>query len=241
MNIAAVGQFIKAQRKKYSLTQGDIAEFIGVSTQAVSKWERGENLPDAGFFTDLAQILQTSIEDILRAGASLETRNQRPETRKAVEDEVFDRIIYRLKSFESAGDIDMDLDFFAYLTGQQKMDFIKALLTLVGFGIVLDEILPYTANTHKAAIVSHVLKNREYEELEQLMPLISNELKTGILEKLLAEERFDVIEEIITAFNRRQRDMIVDCFLAGGEYFDEIDNFVPFFDKKQIEKLLGGE
>ena len=239
MNIAGIGLYIKAQRKKYSLTQGDIAEFIGVSTQAVSKWERGENLPDAAFFSDLAQILQTSIEEMLQAG--LENRPQKPETKKLVDDAVFDRIISRMSSYEQAGDIDMDLDFFAYLTGAQKTDFVQALLALSGFGMVLDEILPYIANVHKTAILTHVLNQCEYDELEQLMPVISNDMKTQTLKKLLAESRFDVIEEVITAFNRRQRDLIVDYFVAQDKHFDEIDNFIPFFDKNQIERLLGGE
>lgn len=65
MNIEKVGEQIAVLRKSKGLTQSELGERIGVSFQAVSKWERGETLPDTTLLPDLAKILETTIDFIL--------------------------------------------------------------------------------------------------------------------------------------------------------------------------------
>ena len=65
MDIIKVGKQIAALRKAKNITQVELGERIGVSFQAVSKWERGESLPDITLLPDLAKILETTIDYIL--------------------------------------------------------------------------------------------------------------------------------------------------------------------------------
>ena len=65
MNVEKVGKQIAVLRKEKGLTQNDLGERLGVSFQAVSKWERGEALPDITLLPDLAKILETTIDYIL--------------------------------------------------------------------------------------------------------------------------------------------------------------------------------
>lgn len=65
MNIEKVGEQIAVLRKTKGLTQSELGERIGVSFQAVSKWERGETLPDVTLLPDLAKILETTVDFIL--------------------------------------------------------------------------------------------------------------------------------------------------------------------------------
>lgn len=65
MNLQDLGDRIRHRRKKYGLTQTDIANAVQVSPQAVSKWERGENAPDISCLSNLAQLLGVSIEWLL--------------------------------------------------------------------------------------------------------------------------------------------------------------------------------
>ena len=64
----AIGQYIQFLRKQKHLSQKQLAEELGVSFQAVSKWETGENLPDASILLDLADVLNTTTDKILSAG-----------------------------------------------------------------------------------------------------------------------------------------------------------------------------
>ena len=65
MNVEKIGEQIAFLRKGKGLTQGELGERLGVSFQAVSKWERGETLPDITLLPDLAKILETTIDFIL--------------------------------------------------------------------------------------------------------------------------------------------------------------------------------
>ncbi len=66
MDIVKVGQQICSLRKAKGLTQADLGERLGVSFQAVSKWERGETLPDITLLPALTDALETTIDNILR-------------------------------------------------------------------------------------------------------------------------------------------------------------------------------
>ncbi len=52
-------------RKKSGLTQEDVAEKLGVTRQAVAKWERGETSPDVEFCIKLAEIYGTTVDALL--------------------------------------------------------------------------------------------------------------------------------------------------------------------------------
>lgn len=58
--------YLSENLKKYriikNLTQEDVAEYLGITAQSVSKWERGESYPDITFLPALANIFETSID-----------------------------------------------------------------------------------------------------------------------------------------------------------------------------------
>ncbi len=68
MNTEKIAGQISSLRKAKGLTQNELGERVGVSFQAVSKWERGETLPDISVLPDLAKVLETSIDNILLGG-----------------------------------------------------------------------------------------------------------------------------------------------------------------------------
>lgn len=57
---------LKFFRKKNGYTQEQVAEKIGVSRQAVAKWERGEALPDIENIVALADIYGVTIDSLVR-------------------------------------------------------------------------------------------------------------------------------------------------------------------------------
>ena len=60
-----LGARIAARRRALGLTQGQVAACMGVSPQAVSKWERGLACPDLVFLDDLAALLDIGLEELL--------------------------------------------------------------------------------------------------------------------------------------------------------------------------------
>ena len=56
---------IKRLRKERNLTQEALADFLGVSFQAVSKWERGESYPDIEMLPEIAVYFGVSVDELL--------------------------------------------------------------------------------------------------------------------------------------------------------------------------------
>ncbi|MFS0647234.1 helix-turn-helix domain-containing protein [Siminovitchia sp. 179-K 8D1 HS] len=52
-------------RKKFGMTQGDVAAFMGVSSAAVSKWEQGLSYPDLSLLPRLATLFDITIDELL--------------------------------------------------------------------------------------------------------------------------------------------------------------------------------
>lgn len=61
----AFGKKIKTLRKSKGLTQEEFASIIGVSFQAVSKWERGDSYPDITYLPTISKLLNISIDELL--------------------------------------------------------------------------------------------------------------------------------------------------------------------------------
>ena len=65
MDPQKTGQFICILRKQRGLTQRELAEAVGVTDKAVSRWERGRGLPDVSLLSPLAAALGTSVTELL--------------------------------------------------------------------------------------------------------------------------------------------------------------------------------
>ncbi len=65
MNTYVTGQTIKKLREAKGLTQSDLADRIGVSSKAVSKWETAKGLPDISLLEPLSLALGVSVSELL--------------------------------------------------------------------------------------------------------------------------------------------------------------------------------
>ena len=70
MDNAKCGKFISELRKARGLTQGQLAEKIGVTDKAVSKWETGRGFPDVSVLAPLAEALGTTITELVNGERS---------------------------------------------------------------------------------------------------------------------------------------------------------------------------
>ena len=73
MSNKSIGEMISSLRKEKGMTQNDLAEKMNVTDKAVSKWERNLSCPDINSIPKLAEILGTSVEDLLNAQVKKQT------------------------------------------------------------------------------------------------------------------------------------------------------------------------
>ena len=69
-----VGKFIAACRKEQGLTQAVLAEKLGITDRAVSKWENGKSMPDSSIMLDICALLKISVNELL-SGERLDMDN----------------------------------------------------------------------------------------------------------------------------------------------------------------------
>lgn len=158
MNQEKIGKYISVKRKGKGLTQEVLAEKLGVSINAVSKWERGLCLMDMSLLKPLSEILSVSINEIL-AGEDIEDesfKNKADEniiniselynlkaTRKgvlALSIVAFILIVFcAIKDISSSGFVSMlcgynGIYFYnRYKYEKDKSDLVTGILFLVGF------------------------------------------------------------------------------------------------------------
>ncbi len=65
MDQVKIGKFIADCRKRVNLTQLQLAEKLGITDRAISKWETGKTLPDSSIMLELCAILGITVNDLL--------------------------------------------------------------------------------------------------------------------------------------------------------------------------------
>ena len=74
MNQIKIGKFIAERRKLVELTQMQLADKLGITDKAVSKWERGIAMPDTSLMLQLCDILRISVNELLN-GEKIDMEN----------------------------------------------------------------------------------------------------------------------------------------------------------------------
>lgn len=112
MNIETANRLLQ-YRKNSGLSQEELAEKIGVSRQAVSKWERSEASPDTDNLIRLAEVYGVSVDELLRGSVNNKTEStetekeaESPEPKAAQGDEGTNYVKYDKVSFKNGIHVD---------------------------------------------------------------------------------------------------------------------------------------
>lgn len=95
----SIGTRIAEARKRKGLTQDQLAEAMGVSPQAVSKWENDISCPDITLLPQLADYFGISVDDLLRGPSAPEAQIVPEEERKD-----FNKMMLRINVLSAEGD-----------------------------------------------------------------------------------------------------------------------------------------
>lgn len=136
MDQIKIGKFIQEMRKEKKITQEGLAEMLGITDRAVSKWERGLCIPDAGTMPELCKILNITINDLF-SGEKVDMKDNE----KKLEENLMDMI--KLK--EQRDKELLTLEIFIGLIGSIIMatcivvaalanmeDYLRVILIIVG-------------------------------------------------------------------------------------------------------------
>ena len=67
MNQEKIGKFIAKVRKEKNITQQELANKLNITDRAISHWENGRSMPDAGIMLELCKLLDINVNELLSA------------------------------------------------------------------------------------------------------------------------------------------------------------------------------
>ena len=137
MDQIKIGKFISECRKNKNLTQASLAEKLGITDRAVSKWENGKAMPDSGIMLDLCNELKISVNELL-SGEVLEMNSYNEKLELNLIDMVKqkEQSDKRLLTMEIVIGVLTSLVFFAliFIASFVKMeDWLRIVLIITGF------------------------------------------------------------------------------------------------------------
>ena len=147
MDSKTLGPFIAEQRKLLGMTQADLAAKLHVTDKAVSRWERGLGLPDINTIEPLAEALEVSIAEVMRAEKTTEglTEQDASKAIKDVLDMVEKKRMERRRIYLITGCIALLLAVIFVIDNMGVMGFVGVFLVclglVAGIGLILYSII----------------------------------------------------------------------------------------------------
>ncbi len=96
MDKKEIGIFIARLRKEKNMTQKELANILGVTNRAVSKWETGEGYPDITLFPIIAEIFEITTDELLTG--KLELKDTKEVKRTHLEEFFYQNSIIRYRN-----------------------------------------------------------------------------------------------------------------------------------------------
>ena len=136
MDQIKIGKFISERRKLAGLTQMQLAEMLGITDRAVSKWETGRALPDSSIMLELCGILKITVNDLL-CGEVINMDNYNKETEKQLlnmvkEKEESDRRLLKMEIAMGIATIIPFLAVCAFVSFYPLKEWVAVLTVLAG-------------------------------------------------------------------------------------------------------------
>ena len=139
MDQIKIGKFIAQRRKNAGLTQMQLAEKLGITDRAVSKWENGKAMPDSSIMLELCDLLKITVNDLLSGEVvTMENYNKELENNLIEMIKQKEQADKRLLSVEVFIGITATVVLFALIFVAAFVQMSNGLrITLIVFGFVL--------------------------------------------------------------------------------------------------------
>ncbi|MGN0352456.1 MAG: helix-turn-helix domain-containing protein [Roseburia sp.] len=193
MDQLKIGKFIAEMRKKKGYTQKELAEQLGITDKAVSKWECGKSMPDNSIMILLCELLDINVNELL-SGESLSsseynqkaeenmmsliretTENNQKSRHSCITIVVGEVSLLLLVVFMAvmSGGITRFTDFFDILSILVILAMDFSVLFMLGLFKPFFKAFPYCIKIDESTSISDVTKSYHAVKTTMLMSLIS--------------------------------------------------------------------
>lgn len=247
INMGNVGFRISELRKAKNMTQMELADKMGISFQAVSNWERGISMPDISKLPEIAQLMGTTVDEILGEKSELVdsavngnvdeyldnntvTAKQLGDIAPILKPAQVDRIVMKT-SINELGDIEVLLPFIS-------QDVINEIARkMVEDGKSIEVLAPFVSRDIIAELAEIRYKNQGLSALEHMAPFIPKDRLQKIADEEYANRGLRHFESIAPFLNREYLNGLAREAIQK-EGIRAISGIVPFLDKGMLSEYV---
>ncbi|GGD58352.1 helix-turn-helix domain-containing protein [Paenibacillus nasutitermitis] len=245
MDVRKIGAFISELRKSKNLTQAELAQLLNVSHQAVSKWERGESLPDIGLLPLTAKVLELTVDELLSGeripAPVLKTPIGTPAAAAMYR---VDQNTLQVSAEDTLQEENrLTFDHVSSLAPFLSWDALQSMVEQVEDEVHWDNVealAPFLGRDVLEKLVEQVIDGEiEMDRIKSIAPFLGHEA----LERLVnhAEEEslsWDAISGLVPFLSRETLSIMVQRVVEGKMEPENIMGLAPFLDQSDLEMLI---
>lgn len=192
---------IKRLRREKDLTQETLAEFLGVTFQSISNWERGESYPDITMLPEIADFFKVSVDELLGVNRS----------------EIEAEIVKSIEAYDNLTDPDLKEELICKLRKKFPNDF-RILLRYMAYLVHFYEGEPGDVMAEIAAIYKNIQQNCHTDKIRISAKGHMAEWYRSLFEKSYSGITFEDSEKIIEDMPRMRDGQEMFCFYYPENY-----------------------
>ena len=216
-NMLSIGKKISNLRKEKNLTQVELADQLGISYQAVSNWERGDSMPDISKLSELAEILEVSIDELLGHNKQTKVIKDLIDDKEIKIQELSEEEIKDVFPLVKPKQVKENLDF-------DGLDF-KQLLSIAPF--IDDNVLSEFLLDMKSEL--------SIDDLVKIIPFVDEEVVDTIVLGFIKEDKVgtDKVLPLIPFVSEDTVDL-----LANDLPEEEVHLIAPFLSEEKVNEIV---
>lgn len=221
-----IGKTIADYRKAANMTQSEVADKLGVTYQAVSKWERDESLPDITMLPKIADLFNISIDTLLRGSFEIKEEKEVETVKQIIEEATESEAV---KDEDSKEETDLTDTIFSEV--EQEIED-----KLIDVNSLLEQLAPLMKPNQLDRVVSKLSKVDK--KLNKVYPFLKRERMSDLIEKMPLDEL--ELDEMLPFLNSAQRDILIKkiVHLENVPKWLDLDELYPFLNADQKLTLL---
>lgn len=248
MDVRKIGAFISGLRKENNYTQAELAQLLNISHQAVSKWERGDSLPDIGLLPRTAKLLRVTVDELLYGARVHSEHNGEHRRFSAGPSTMSVASNPGEKSWEEDGDVLDDGKVFTYehisslapFLSQETLEAMVEQAEGEADWANVTALAPFLGRTSLEKWIEGVVDGSlEPSHIVQMAPFLGHDALDRLVHR--AEEgsfNWEIVSGLAPFLSRDTLSRLVRIVAKGSLEPEKIMDLAPFLPQKLLDQLV---
>ncbi|WP_164522662.1 helix-turn-helix transcriptional regulator [Paenibacillus baekrokdamisoli] len=240
LDLRKIGAYISKLRKDQDLTQLELANQLNVSHQAVSKWERGESLPDIGTLPQFAKLFGKTVDDIINAGENSENREH--QHLGTIVREIAENRLEQVAEMVNTGEVELEelVEVAPFVKASALHKVTERLDSSVLKLDVIMRLAPFLGTDKLDELVRQAEEGEiVWNSIAGLAPFVSSDTLSRLVDKSIdGSLEVDNLVGIAPFLGREHVDQLVQQVEQGRLSWHSVQGLAPFISRATLSRLV---